>query len=137
MKILVIVPAYNSEQFIGETLENLLNQTLKDIEVIVVNDGSTDGTQNIIDEYCKKSDIFKSYIKENGHLIKQGYFTRVDYLEIIDNYYLKNYLAAVSNSQFQSILRKVSGVLAEEIYITKEGKKILEQYEIMENPEYC
>lgn len=69
-KISVIVPAYNSEQFIGETLENLLNQTLKDIEIIVVNDGSTDGTQNIIDEYCKKSDIFKSYIKENGGVSK-------------------------------------------------------------------
>ncbi|MBQ8503362.1 MAG: glycosyltransferase family 2 protein [Clostridia bacterium] len=69
-KISVIVPAYNSEQFIAETLENLLNQTLKDIEVIVVNDGSTDGTQKIIDEYCRKSDIFKSYIKENGGVSK-------------------------------------------------------------------
>ncbi len=65
-KISVIVPAYNSEKFVGETLENLLNQSLKDIEVIVVNDGSTDGTQKVIDEYCKKSSIFKSYIKENG-----------------------------------------------------------------------
>ncbi len=65
-KISVIVPAYNSEKFVGETLENLLNQSLKDIEVIVVNDGSTDGTQRVIDEYCKKSSIFKSYIKENG-----------------------------------------------------------------------
>lgn len=58
-------------------------------------------------------------------------------LDVITSCSSKNYLAAVSNSQFQSILRKVSGVLAEEIYITKEGKKILEQYEIMENPEYC
>ncbi len=65
-KISVIVPAYNCERFVGETLQNLLDQSLKDIEVIVVNDGSTDGTQAVIDEYCKKSDIFKSYIKENG-----------------------------------------------------------------------
>ena len=47
-KISVIVPAYNSEQFIGETLENLLNQTLKDIEIIVVNDGSTDGDRKSV-----------------------------------------------------------------------------------------
>lgn len=65
-KVSVIIPAYNSEQFIAETLDCLVNQTLKDIEVVIVNDGSTDGTQAIIDEYCSKYDIFKSYIKENG-----------------------------------------------------------------------
>ena len=69
-KVSVIIPAYNSEQFIAETLDSILNQTLKDIEVVIVNDGSTDGTQDIIDEYCKKSDIFKSYIKENGGVSK-------------------------------------------------------------------
>ncbi len=69
-KISVIVPAYNSERFIAETLQNLMDQTLKDIEVIVVNDGSTDSTQDIIDEFCKKSSIFKSFIKENGGVSK-------------------------------------------------------------------
>ena len=49
-KVSVIIPAYNSEQFIAETLDSVLNQTLKDIEVVIVNDGSTDGTQDIIDE---------------------------------------------------------------------------------------
>lgn len=65
-KVSVIIPAYNSEQFIAETLDSLVSQTLKDIEVIIVNDGSTDGTQEIIDAYCEKYSIFKSFIKENG-----------------------------------------------------------------------
>ena len=65
-KISVIIPAYNSQQFIAETLDNMLNQSLKDIEVVIVNDGSTDGTQAVIDEYVKKSPIFKSYIQENA-----------------------------------------------------------------------
>lgn len=69
-KVSVIIPAYNSEQFIAETLDSLVNQTLKDIEVIIVNDGSTDGTQEIVDAYCEKYDIFKSYIKENGGVSK-------------------------------------------------------------------
>lgn len=45
---------------------------------------------HLVNLYQKKErqSIPYSYIKENGHLIKQGYFTRVDYLEIIDNYYL-------------------------------------------------
>ncbi len=65
-KVSVIIPAYNSEKFIAETLESLVNQTLKDIEVIIVNDGSTDGTQEVVDAYCEKYGIFKSFIKENG-----------------------------------------------------------------------
>lgn len=65
-KISVIIPAYNSEKFIADTLESMLRQTLKDIEVVIVNDGSTDGTQKVIDEYVSKHDIFKSYIQENA-----------------------------------------------------------------------
>ena len=65
-KISVIIPAYNSEQFIAETLDSLLKQTLKDIEVVIVNDGSTDGTLDIIKEYEDKYDIFTCYTKENG-----------------------------------------------------------------------
>ena len=52
MKISVIVPAYNSENFISETLDCLLSQTLKDIQIVVINDGSADGTGRIIDEYA-------------------------------------------------------------------------------------
>ena len=65
-KISVIIPAYNSEKWIAETLDNMLAQSLKDIEVIIINDGSTDDTQAVIDEYVKKSSIFKSYIQENA-----------------------------------------------------------------------
>ena len=65
-KISVVIPAYNSEKFIAETLDSLLNQTLKDIEVIIINDGSTDNTQAVIDEYAKKSGIFKSFTQPNS-----------------------------------------------------------------------
>ncbi len=54
MKISVVIPAYNSERFLAETLDCLLGQTLKDIQIIIVNDGSTDGTADIIAEYAKK-----------------------------------------------------------------------------------
>lgn len=55
MKISVIVPAYNSEKFISETIDCLLGQTLSDIQIIIVNDGSTDGTGAIIDRYASKN----------------------------------------------------------------------------------
>ena len=67
MKVSVIVPVYNVEKYIDKCLDSLVNQTLKEIEIIVVNDGSPDNSQKIIDEYVKKyPDKIKSYIKENG-----------------------------------------------------------------------
>ena len=66
-KVTVIVPVYNVEKYIDKCLNSLVNQTLKDIEIIMVNDGSPDNSQEIIDKYVKKyPKKVKSYIKENG-----------------------------------------------------------------------
>jgi len=51
MKLSVIVPVYNCEKYIGECLDSLCNQTFKDMEIIVVNDASTDKTLDIINDY--------------------------------------------------------------------------------------
>lgn len=66
MKISIIIPAYNVEKYIGDMLRDVLNQTFTDFEAIIINDGSTDGTQNIVDEYCNKDSRFKSIIQENA-----------------------------------------------------------------------
>ncbi len=66
MKISVIVPVYNVEKYIRETLESIRCQTLADFEVLVVNDGSTDGSQEIIAEFCAQDGRFHSFQKENG-----------------------------------------------------------------------
>jgi glycosyltransferase involved in cell wall biosynthesis len=50
----IIVAAYNIEKYISQTIESILGQTYKNIEVIIVNDGSTDGTLSIVEEYAKK-----------------------------------------------------------------------------------
>ena len=66
-KVSVIVPVYNVENYIDRCLKSLVNQTLEDIEIIVVNDGSPDNSQKIIDKYVKRyPNKVKSYIKENG-----------------------------------------------------------------------
>ncbi len=54
MKFSVIIPAYNSEMFLAETLECLDRQLLNDIQIIVVDDGSTDKTAKIVEEYTRK-----------------------------------------------------------------------------------
>ncbi len=66
MKISVIIPAYNSENFLAETLDNLLGQSLREIQIITVNDGSTDSTAEIIAEYSKKHSNITPVYQENA-----------------------------------------------------------------------
>ena len=66
-KVSIIVPVYGVEKYIDKCLDSLVKQSLKEIEIIVVNDGTKDNSQKIIDKYVKKyPDKIKSYIKENG-----------------------------------------------------------------------
>ncbi len=53
-KVSVIIPVYNVEKYLGECLDSILGQTLKDIEVICVDDGSTDGSSTLLAEYAAK-----------------------------------------------------------------------------------
>ena len=66
MKVSVIVPAYNAQKYIRKCLDSLVNQTFTNYEVIVVNDGSKDTTQAIINEYVSKYPCIKTFEKENG-----------------------------------------------------------------------
>ena len=68
IKVSVIVPVYNVEDYLEKCLDSLVNQTLKEIEIIVVNDGSPDNSEKIIDKYAKKYKNIKAYTKENGGL---------------------------------------------------------------------
>lgn len=51
MKISVIIPVYNSSKYLRKCLDSVVNQSLKDIEIIIINDGSTDDSKSIIEEY--------------------------------------------------------------------------------------
>lgn len=55
-KVSIVIPTYNVEQYLRECLDSVCRQTLKDIEIICVNDGSTDGSLAIINEYAEKDD---------------------------------------------------------------------------------
>ena len=65
--VTIIVPVYNVEKYINKCLGTLVKQTYKNIEIIVINDGSSDNSQKIIDEFCHKYPrIIKAYKKSNG-----------------------------------------------------------------------
>ena len=65
-KVSILVPTYNVEQYLVECMESIVNQTLKDIEIICIDDGSTDNSSKILDEYAAKDNRIKVIHKENG-----------------------------------------------------------------------
>lgn len=62
----IIVPIYNTEKYVGKCIESLMNQTYKNAEIILVDDGSTDSSVLICKEFQKKDNRIKIYTKENG-----------------------------------------------------------------------
>lgn len=66
--ISVIVPVYNVETYLEECLDSIQNQSYTDLEVILVNDGSTDGSQAICERYCKENRRFHLLNQENQGL---------------------------------------------------------------------
>ncbi|MBE5936764.1 MAG: glycosyltransferase [Lachnospiraceae bacterium] len=68
-KVSVIVPVYNSEQYLIRCLDSLVNQTLKDMEIICINDGSTDSSLDILGKYEKDYNHIKVYSQSNQGLV--------------------------------------------------------------------
>ena len=66
IKVSIIVPIYNVEDYLHECLESLVNQTLKDIEIILIDDGSTDSSGEICEEYEKNDKRIKVLHKQNA-----------------------------------------------------------------------
>lgn len=89
-KVSVIVPIYNTEKYLGKCLESLVNQTLKDIEIILINDGSPDNSEKIVEKYLKKYPKQISYYKKEneGQGIARNYalkLTNGEYISFVDS----------------------------------------------------
>lgn len=65
-KVSIIIPTYNVEMYLVECMESVVRQTLKDIEIICINDGSTDSSLEILKRYAEKDDRIIIVDKENG-----------------------------------------------------------------------
>lgn len=89
MKFSIIIPVYNVEKYISKCLESVLSQSYENYEVILVNDGSTDGSYEIIEQYEKRDDRISCHSKENGGLSDaRNYglqFVTGDYILFLDS----------------------------------------------------
>jgi len=66
MKISVIVPVYNTEQYLSRCIDSILSQSFTDFELLLINDGSKDSSGTICDEYAEKDSRIRVFHKENG-----------------------------------------------------------------------
>ena len=87
--ISVIVPVYNAESFLDETLQSVLSKTYENWECIIVNDGSTDNTESIAKRWCKRDARFRYFYKENGGLSSARNlgikYSNADYIAFLDS----------------------------------------------------
>lgn len=96
-KVSVLVPVYNNSQYLHECIDSILNQTLRDIEIIIIDDGSTDPDAiAILDNYAKQDNRITVIHKHNtgyGHSMNVGlHHARGEYIAIVesDDYILKD-----------------------------------------------
>jgi glycosyltransferase involved in cell wall biosynthesis len=131
MKLIsIILPVYNGEKYLAESIESCLNQTHKNIELIIVNDCSTDATFDIINRYAVKDDRIKIINnKENkrlpaslniGHYIAKGHYIT---WTSDDNFYEINALEVLLNEILE---KKADIVYSDFVLIDDEGNKIRE-----------
>ncbi len=89
IKVSVLIPVYNVEKYLKQCLDSVVNQTLKDIEIICVNDGSKDKSREIIEEYAQKDSRIVVIDKENsgyGDSMNRGIAAaRGEYISIIES----------------------------------------------------
>lgn len=124
IKVSVIIPAYQSENYITRCLNSLVNQTLKEIEIIVINDGSTDSTQRIIDEFdihypqiktFKQENLGISTAKKRGlDLAKGNYILFVDHDDVLDLNALEILYKIATQSKADIILYNAYQVIGNE-----------------------
>ncbi len=88
IKVSVIMPSLNVHEYVKECVESVINQTLKEIEIIFIDAGSTDGTLQILEEYASKDDrivLLKSDIGSYGHQANTGIKqARGEYIGIVE-----------------------------------------------------
>lgn len=113
-KVSIIIPIYNSDKYLKKCLDSILNQTYKNIEIILVNDGSTDNSLNICKEYKEKDNRIKiinntnhgvSYSRNCGIKIANGdYIVFVDSDDTVDENYINFLMLANKNDNFDLVI---------------------------------
>jgi len=124
-KISIIVPVYNSETYLKSCLDSIVNQTLKDIEIIILNDGSIDNSEAIIKKYQQKDKRIKYYYNKNigvGLTRNKGILkAKGEYIAFVDS---DDYIVpTMMEKMYNKALDEKLDVVCAKVYV-KEKEKI-------------
>ena len=121
-KLSVVIPVYNVEKYLPKCVDSVINQTLKDIEIILVNDGSTDNSGEICEKYTKADDRIKYICQDNQGVAaarKKGTeYVTSEYVTFIDSD------DWVSESFFEELYNNINGcdIVLSNYYRVREDK---------------
>ena len=130
VKISVLMPAYNVENFIGEAIQSVLDQSLKDFELIIINDGSTDATEKVIRSFSDERIVLKNQnnagiaaaLNTGLYMAKAEYIVRFDADDICYTHRLvKQYQFMIENPHYV-----IAGCAAD--YIDQSGEYVFTHY---------
>lgn len=136
MMFSIIVPVYNVEAFLEECIESILNQEYKNFEILLIDDGSTDNSGQLCDEYAKKYSCIRTYHKENGGLsdarncgishAKGNYLIFIDSDDWILEGCLEKFAAILEDDSIDVLVTRLVEVYGEDIrYKDKHFEKYL------------
>lgn len=108
-EITIVIPVYNSEKYLSRCIDSILNQTCKNFEVLIINDGSTDNSLKIIEEYSKKYPRIIKYVTQKNigvaktrnkgiNLCKTKYIMFVDNDDYLDCDYVSTLYNSINSS---------------------------------------
>ncbi|MBR1425411.1 glycosyltransferase [bacterium] len=154
IKVSIIVPVYNVEEYLSKCLDSLINQTLKGIEIICIDDGSTDRSSKILEKYANHDSRIKiinqpnqgvSIARNNGMIIAQG-----DYIGFCDSddwvdpdFYEKLYNTAIKYDSNVSVagIKKVKKNNKEFDFLRIKSEYYTEEnfakFELCDVPDFC
>ena len=128
LKISVLMPVFNSENFISKSIESVIKQSFSNYEIIIVDDGSNDSTQEIIKNYCRKNNKIRLFTKSNSGITeslnyglkfcKGKWIARLDADDLCHFDRLKKQLLIAESSN------KIGLVGSDAIFINKFDKKL-------------
>ncbi len=139
-RVSVIMPVYNAEQYLRECLDSVTGQTLRDIEIICINDGSTDGSLAVLEEYASKDKRIKLISQSNsgyGHTMNVGLDNAAgEYIGIVesDDYVLPEMFAELYNAASKYNLDFVKSDFKR--FYGQAGKRKLVDIRLTDNPDY-
>ena len=129
--ITIVVPIYNVEKYLKQCLESLISQTYKNIEIILINDGSTDGSKKICEEFAKKDTRIIVINQKNSGLsaarntginnANGKYITFVDADDYVSNYYIEKLYNAIKKQKSQIAQCDIQKVDSNGKFIKKMG----------------